>query len=93
MNYTIELVYHVWDNVNGGSTMIQAGEDVGLINIDGVQITVEQIPGIIRVLEQLKQNYDLGIMAGKQRRGTDMFTCDPSTPVENSKSGRSDPPF
>ena len=56
--YRIENMYRIWDSVNGGSVTIQEDGD-GCYDMDGVKFTVEQIPGIIRVLEKLKQNYDL----------------------------------
>jgi hypothetical protein len=90
ITYRIENVYRVWDAINGGSVTIQEDGD-GCYDMDGVKFTVEQIPGIIRVLEQLKQNYDLENMS--------VFTPEKMAIErqrilnENVKSGRPDPPF
>lgn len=85
----IENVYRVWDCINGGSITIQEGDAGGVIAIGSEQVTVEQIPGIIEVLNHLKDDYERKNPGCLPKEIADH--C--KNIVENACSGRSDPPF
>lgn len=78
--FHIKNVYKVLDDVNGGSVTIQQGDDVGLIDVDGVVITMEQVPGVIEVLKKLQNDALTSVKPTKLRKAT-------------VRSGSSDPPF
>jgi len=98
----IEFVYRVWDCANGASVIIQDGDDEGLYQFGDEVFSVEQIPGIIRVLEILKEDFDQRQQQyhftpeEMSRQRAKFYTCDPPTPIDptaNARSGRPDPPF
>lgn len=84
-DYRIENIYRIWDCKNGGAVTICEGDDAGEFVISHTEcevlVTVEQIPAIIDVLQRLKEQYERELK------------CKAVDCVENSRSGRPDPPF